>query len=106
MNLLIKNFNGDKIDIAGAGVLNLEAEDSSFKRMELSISGAGNVKAENLPVRDMRINLSGAVNSKIRIDGGILSGSLSGAGNLTYYGAAETVDVSTSGATNIKYGGK
>lgn len=106
MNLLISKFDGDKIDITGAGVLNLDAEDCSFNRMELSISGAGNIKGENLPVKDINVNLAGAVNSKIRIAGGTLSGSLSGAGNLTYYGEAKKIDVSTSGATSIKYGGK
>ena len=73
-------------EIAGAA--------SRFDALMLDMSGAGNVDLGDVPVTDAEVDISGAGKVALRMAGGRLTGDISGAENLEYYGTVseESVD--------------
>jgi len=71
----------------------------------LDSSGASEVDFEDVTVTTATIDMSGAANLILTMDGGDLTGDISGAGNIKYYGTVATQDIDTSGAANVRYAG-
>lgn len=96
-NLDLYGFTGDRLDITVSGAGNLEGDRGRYNNLSLTMSGAGNVNLRNMVFTDALVNLSGAGNVKLGMAGGILSGNLSGIGNIEYYGPVKDERVNISG---------
>jgi hypothetical protein len=100
--LSFSGFEGAELSVDVSGAVELRGAASRFDRLALDLSGAGNVALEDVPVTDADIDVSGAGNVTLRMAGGRLTGDMSGAGNLQYYGTVSEESVETSGFVNIR----
>lgn len=96
-NLDLSGFEGKHLDIAISGAGNLDGERGRYQDLNLTMSGAGNVDLRDMTFTDARVNLSGAGNVNLGMDGGTLSGNLSGFGNIEYFGTVKDERVNVSG---------
>jgi hypothetical protein len=92
----LSGFQGQELRLFIAGAGSIEGTQSRYEELEITISGAGNIQLDEVPVTTANVVLSGAGNVELLMNGGELSGNLSGFGNLEYAGtvSAETVEVS------------
>lgn len=89
--------DGFSIDISGAGSLQVSGETQS---VEIKQSGAGDVDAKELHAAKVNVDLSGAASADVYASEE-LRASVSGAGNVNYYGDPKTVNKDVSGAGSI-----
>lgn len=92
-----RGFDGEGLELEIAGAANVEGHDSRYDRLDLSVSGAGRVAMEDVLVTDANVDLAGASTVELTMNGGILSGVLSGAGNVRYNGTVSEQRVDVSG---------
>ena len=97
-----RGFRGDSLSITISGAGNIEGDDGHYRDLVLTMSGAGNVDMEDMDFVDARVNLSGAGNVSLGMDGGVLSGNLSGFGNIRYYGKVKDERVHISGFGKVR----
>jgi hypothetical protein len=96
--------NGDlsagemSVDASGASRVELSGQTG---RLDATASGASTVRLGNLASTDTRVNASGASNITVN-PSGRLTGEASGASNVRYTGSPATVQVNTSGASNVR----
>jgi len=74
------------LSLSGAGDVELEGEADSAA---ISLTGAGNVEASDLKVRTADISLTGLGSAKLWVTD-MLTGSITGAGSIEYYGNPQT----------------
>ena len=93
------DINAPKIsaDVSGACTVKLKGETKDFK---LQGSGSTDVKCFDLIAENVDLDISGAGDAEVYASGK-LSGSISGAADVHYKGAAQT-DIHTSGASSVK----
>ena len=99
-NVDIEDFRGDRFEFTlnGAGDLDMSGE---VDELEISISGAGDVDTRELDARSAKVRISGAGDADVRASERF-RGSISGVGDITYYGDPEDVDKSVSGIGRIR----
>lgn len=91
------NSTNESINLSGASIL----ETSGVCDVQaMNISGASKYHAVDKTVKNINISLSGASEGKVKCTK-ILTGSVSGASTLVYYGNPEQVRVSNSGVSTI-----
>jgi hypothetical protein len=88
------------LDLSGAGEFRGAA--SRFDALTLDMSGAANVDLGDVPVTDANVDVSGAGRVILRMAGGRLTGDMSGAASLEYYGTVSEEDVDQSGMVNVR----
>ena len=88
------------LDVSGTG--DVRGSASRFDALTLDVSGAVNVDLGDVPVANAEVDISGAGNVTLRMAGGRLTGELSGAANLNYYGTVSEASVETSGFVNLR----
>jgi hypothetical protein len=109
--------NSLKIDISGAGNMNLNLETEKLKvdmsgagnldlkgtatKQEYDMSGAGNVKAFDLVGQNVSLDISGASNAKVHAKSS-LDVDISGAGKVRYRGNPSNVRSSDNRASSVK----
>ena len=93
----LSGFNGDNLRVTISGAGNIEADEGHYNNLDLTMSGAGNVELRDMKFVNARVLLSGAGNVELGMDGGVLSGNLSGFGNIEYYGPVSDQRVHISG---------
>jgi uncharacterized protein YaiE (UPF0345 family) len=93
------DINAPKIsaDVSGACTVKLQGQTKDFK---LSGSGSTDVKCFDLIAENVELDISGAGDAEVYASVK-LSGSISGAADVHYKGAAQT-DIHTSGASSVK----
>jgi hypothetical protein len=89
--------DGFNVDVSGAGSLQLSGE---TKTLEIKQSGAGDVDAKELHAEKVNVESSGAATADVYATEE-LRASVSGAGNVNYYGDPKTVNKEASGAGSI-----
>ena len=97
-------FAGERLSLVSSGAINVDADDSEFDEVALTLSGMSNVDFKGLSSGDANVNLSGFTNVHLRMEGGTLSGQMSGFGNLTYAGSVAIEDVRVSGFSRVAPG--
>lgn len=102
VDLMLEQVDFDRLAIKSSGVLEVRAEGSLADRLTINSSGVADFDFATMPTRTVEVSMSGAGSARLLMDGGSLSGALSGATNVTYEGAASSVDVRTSGASQIR----
>jgi hypothetical protein len=88
------------LDLSGAGSISGAA--SRFDELTLDSSGAVNIDLGDVTVTDAEVDISGAGNVTLRMAGGRLTGDLSGAANLDYYGTVSDESVDRSGLVTVR----
>ena len=83
------------LDLSGAAEIRGAA--SRFDALTLDMSGAGNADLGDVPVTDADVDLQRRGNVTLRMAGGRLTGDMSGASNLEYYGTVSEQSVDKSG---------
>jgi hypothetical protein len=94
-------FNGERLTIRVSGAAEIQGDASRYRELELAVSGAGRADLRGVTVVDAFVNLSGAGRASLALDGGVLSGNLSGAGRVDYSGSVREQRVRTSGAGSV-----
>lgn len=98
----LSGFSGERLEIDLAGAVHLEGEDGTFDEVDVSLAGASHVDLQEVVTTDARVELAGASHVVLNMDGGILSGSMAGAGSIVYYGVVseQSVDIAGVGSVN------
>ncbi len=104
-HIKLSGFDGQKLVVDVSGATEITGQDSRYQELVLDSSGASEVDFEDVTVTTATIDMSGAANLILTMDGGDLTGDISGAGNIKYYGTVATQDIDTSGAANVRYAG-
>jgi hypothetical protein len=99
--LTLSGFSGDQLDITASGANEINGSNGSYRELALVVSGAGDVDLDEMPVDDARVVLSGAGDIKLNMNGGVLAGSVSGAGHISYRGTVRQENVVTSGFSSV-----
>jgi hypothetical protein len=100
--LTLAGFSGDGLDITASGAIEIHGSDGSYRELTLIVSGAGDVDLDEMVFDDARVVLSGAGDIKLNMNGGVLAGSVSGAGHISYRGTVRQENVVTSGFSSVE----
>lgn len=95
----ITNVKTDEFNVDASGASNIQIAGET-KNLEVEMSGAGELDAKDLHAQGVKITLSGAAHADVYATE-TLRASVSGAGNVNYYGDPKTVNEDTSGAGSI-----
>ncbi len=96
-------FSGEQLDIRVSGAGKIDGANGRYTQLALRISGAGDADMSDIIFTDARTRLSGAGNVSLTMDGGVLSGRISGAAKIAYRGSASDVRITTSGAAAVRH---
>jgi hypothetical protein len=99
---MLSGFSGEKLSITASGAVDLNGRDSRFDELILIVSGAGDVNFGEVVVDDAQVVLSGAADVTLNMNGGRLSGTLSGAGKVRYRGSVSAQSIVASGFTSVE----
>jgi hypothetical protein len=94
-------FTGRELRLDVSGAVELRGMASRFERLTLDLSGAGRVDLGDVSVTDAEVDVSGAGNVTLRMAGGRLTGAMSGAANLEYFGSVTEEAIEKSGSVNV-----
>ena len=72
-----------------SGVADIRGKNSSFDKAVITLSGTGNIDLSDVITINADVQLSGLGSINLYMDGGELSGNLSGLGNIEYSGKAD-----------------
>ena len=100
--LTISGFSGDRLEITASGATEIDGSNGSYRELRLVVSGAGDVNLGEIVVDDARVVLSGAGDILLNMNGGVLSGTVSGAGQIRYRGTVREENVATSGFSSVE----
>ncbi len=95
-------FEGDHISITISGAGHVEGDDGRYDELTVITSGAGHVDMRDVIVVDAEVIISGAGKVTVSMDGGVLSGDLSGFGKIEYYGSVRDERVHISGFGSVE----
>lgn len=97
-------FSGDNLNVTISGAGNIEGNAGHYNNLNLTLSGAGKVNLRDMKFANARLILSGAGSVDLGMDGGVLSGNLSGFGHVTYYGTISDNRLNISGFGKVTHG--
>lgn len=97
--VLVENIKTDNfiINLSGADYVKLKGEVDDFKA---KISGAGSLDARELKAGNVYVSVSGTANANVYASN-FLDASISGVGNISYYGNPEKIKSNISGIGSI-----
>jgi len=98
----LAGFEGDELNITISGAGNIDGSSGKYHNLNLTMSGAGNVDMRHMKFTDAQVILSGAGNVQLGMDGGELTGNLSGFGNIVYTGEVKDQRVHVSGFGRVR----
>ncbi len=95
-------FGGGRLKVEVAGANQVEGRDGRYDELDLSVAGASEIDLRTIVVTDAQVDLAGASDVILSMNGGILAGSMAGAGAIGYYGtvAEERVRIAGIGRVN------
>lgn len=95
-------FEASALSIDASGAVDLRGAASRFDTLMLDLSGAGSVDLADAPTTNAEVDVSGAGSVTLRMAGGRLTGDMSGAANLTYFGSVSEERIEKSGLVNVR----
>jgi hypothetical protein len=98
----VSGFSGETLEITASGATEIDGRDGSYRTLQLIVSGAGDVNLGDIVVDDARVVLSGAGDILLNMNGGELSGTVSGAGKIRYRGTVREENVVASGFSSVE----
>lgn len=103
--ITVTGFSGDDFDLKIEGASNVKGIENSITNLTIEADGAVSIDFEQSLVTNAHIELAGAGSVDLRMNGGRLTGSIEGLGNVTYYGDVEVENISTEGLSDVERGG-
>jgi hypothetical protein len=100
--LSFSGFSGPDLEISSSGASSIEGRDSRYDELDLELSGAGAADLSGVTVTDAHLEISGAFRVTLRMAGGDLTGDVSGASAVAYYGSVRTQRIDASGVTRVQ----
>ena len=100
--LSLSGFSGDQLDVTASGAVEIDGSGGSYRELRLVVSGAGDVDFGELVIDDATVVLSGAGEILLNMNGGVLAGTVSGAGQIRYRGTVREESVATSGFSSVE----
>ncbi len=97
----VSGFDEDRIDIDASDASAVALSQGAFSALSVRASGAARVDCSAVPSTSAMVDSSGSALVALKMDGGDLSGSASGASRITYVGSLNHERVSISGAGSI-----
>jgi hypothetical protein len=101
-DVTIQGIDVDSLDIDADGAASIVAHDSRIERLSVDVDGASNIDFSDSRVVDADVQLDGASNLEITMDGGELTGELSGIGNVSYGGAFSSESIKINGLGAVR----
>lgn len=95
-------FTGRALEIDSSGVSRIEGADGRYDELEIAMSGAGAANLAGVTAADAHVELSGALTVTLTLAGGELSGDVSGASAVEYYGTVRAQRIDTSGVARVR----
>ncbi len=91
----LQSFQGDRLTLVTEGNNQIEGVSGSYTTLNLSTTGMNHINLNNTRFQDADVRIQGLNHVTLLMDGGLLSGSMAGAGTLDYVGSvsAETVRI-------------
>ena len=99
--LEMSGFHGNRLEIDGVGAIRILGREGRYDSLSLVLAGAGKINLSEIPVTAAEVDLAGASDIVLSMNGGELSGSISGAGSLEYYGQVSGITVDIAGAARV-----
>ncbi len=96
--LSIKNID---LDISGAS--EMFAEGDNISNLYIDCSGAAEIDFKQLSAKNIELHLSGATEASLLVNGGSISGTLSGVSSVEVYGDYSNKDLDVSFTSNINF---
>ena len=97
----INNFEGQRIDLFITGNNVIKGKGGRFDTLVLGMLGYNYVDLKSVPTKNVHVNITGNSKTVLSMDGGKLSGYLTGASTLDYYGAAIENAVKVTGIARV-----
>ena len=85
----IRGIEADRFELSVDGAASVRASESRFGELHVTVQGATNIDFRDSLTVNAHVELDGASNLSIRMDGGSLTGTLRGVGNVSWTGTAE-----------------
>ena len=102
----IDGIEAESLVVEVVGAAELRMEESIIGELTLLNSGAAEVDLSDSLVTDAHIDMAGASELSLTMNGGMLSGRVRGAGDVTYGGEVSSVDVTTGPAVDLRRRGR
>ncbi|MDC7232888.1 MAG: DUF2807 domain-containing protein [Spirochaetales bacterium] len=100
-DLSLDGFTGETLNVSLLGAGRIRAFDSRYENLKVVCAGAGQLDLTDLESRNAEMNLSGAGEVLLNMNGGELSGSLSGMGSIKYKGRIGKESIRVSGLGEV-----
>lgn len=98
---MLSNINSDDMSIQISGSGDVTVNENYFNVMHCKISGSGNIYARDCVANDVYAKISGSGDIEVTAND-FLDATISGSGNINYWGNPETVNVSVSGSGKVR----
>lgn len=100
----LENLVLDNLVLDNSGASNITARNVSVENLKLKVTGAANAELDDARIRNCDLLISGAASIGLNMNGGELTGEVSGAASVRYSGTVsrESVDVSGIGSLERK----
>ncbi len=97
----INNFEGERMDLSITGNNVIKGKGGRFDTLVLSALGRSYVNLKSVPTKNAYVSNTGKSKTVLSMDGGKLSGSLTGASILDYYGTTIENSVKVTGKARV-----
>ena len=98
----LSGFAGDRLRLEVAGANQVEGHDGRYDNLDLSVAGASEIDLGGIVVTDAKVDLPGASKVTLSMNGGILAGTMAGAGTIGYYGTVAEERVRIAGVGRVR----
>lgn len=98
----ITGFTLGDLEVFANGVGSIVALGTSVENLRIVLSGVGSVDFSTASVKNADVDLSGMGSLKVRMDGGVLRGQLSGMGSIEYSGAVSSQEIEKTGLGSVQ----
>ena len=101
VDLIVKNISGSKFYVRASGASDITV-DGRVEEFLADLTGATDLRAKDLKTKSTEISSTGASSAKISVSE-TLRVSITGAGDVTYYGNPKTIEKHVTGAGSIRH---
>jgi hypothetical protein len=98
-----EGFAEQSMDITIDGAARIQGFDSEVNRLNVTLNGLGQIDLGGVVSVDAKVALEGAGEIILRMNGGVLEGSLGGLGGIQYYGSVREERVEVDGLGSVDH---
>ena len=102
-NTTFSGFTTKNMEIHTSGSSNVKGEQNKIQKLSLRTSGSSDISLVKSSITNADIHISGSSNIQLTMNGGDLTGDISGSGSIVYYGNAKTQSTTIFGSGNVTH---